>query len=425
MTRNGGPTLSKRATRSPFCAAAIFLCGVSFDAAAHHSAVAFDQDQTVTVSGTVTRFVWRNPHMAINMEVTDSSGDTVLWKLEGPGTTVLSRQGFNRQSINNGDDITVVVHPLKSGRPGGLLQVITLADGARHALSEEYSETATANAGPGATPTRRSRQPIPSLVEWVPPPDGETWQEREKKTRPAQLPLVGNDPRQTSPGALDPDHLAKDWPEAPFDLTGTWAFRGEDAWRANYGSYEFKPHPEFTEKGEQTYQEYLSYARAGRRYKEPTAECYPAGMPRLMNRYGSLMVMQYPTAIFMVSRLNNEYRAIWLDGRDREPEASRDPNWNGESIGRWEGDTLVVETSGFTDENHLIQQGVFTGDQLKIVERISVINDGNTMVMEYIMTDPEHWVGEWRHVKFRDRILRADVREATCLPADNELLPGM
>jgi hypothetical protein len=148
-------------------------------------------------------------------------------------------------------------------------------------------------------------------------------------------------------------------------------------------------------------------------------------MPRLMTRYGSLMMLQYPTAIFMVSRLNNEYRAIWLDGRGREPEASRDWNWNGESIGHWDGDTLVVESTGFTDENHLIQQGVFTGDQLKVVERIQVINDGNTMVTEYIMTDPEHWVGEWRHVKFRDRILNADVREATCLPKDNELLPGM
>ncbi|MEM7503411.1 MAG: DUF6152 family protein [Pseudomonadota bacterium] len=389
----------------------------------HHSAVAFDQEEVIRVTGTVTRFVWRNPHMAINMEVDDADGEPVLWKIEGPGTTVLSRQGFNRQSLNNGDRITVAVHPLKSGRPGGLLQAITLASGETHAMSEDYSEPA--NAGPGATPTRPSRQPIPSLVEWVPPPAGETWRERERKTRPAELPLMGSDPRQTGAGALDPDNLAKSRPAAPFDLTGTWAFRGEDEWRANYGSYEFKPHPEFTEKGKKTYAEYLSYARAGRRYREPTAECYPAGMPRLMNRYGSLMMMQYPTAIFMVSRLNNEYRAIWLDGRAREPEASRDPNWNGESIGRWEGDTLVVETTGFTDENHLIQQGVFTGDQLKIIEKISVINDGNTMVMEYIMTDPEHWIGEWRHVKFRDRILRADVREATCLPADNELLPGM
>lgn len=382
---------------------------------AHHSAVAFDTAQTVTVNGVVTRFIWRNPHMAINMEVTDASGAKVLWKIEGPGTTVLSKQGFNRQSINDGDRITVVVQPLKSGQPGGLLQAITLANGATHTLTADYQPT----------PEAEVRRTIPSLVEWVPPPQGETWQEREKKTRPATLPVVGNDPRQTGPGALDRDNLAKPRPKAPFDLTGTWAFRGEEEFRANYGSYEFKPHPKWTAKGQKIYDEYQSFARAGRRYDEPTAKCYPAGMPRLMTRYGSLMMMQYPTAIFMVSRLNNEYRAIWLDGRDREPETSRDPNWNGESIGHWEGDTLVVETSGFTDENHLIQQGVFTGNQLKIVERISVINDGDTMVTEYIMTDPEYWEGEWRHVKFRDRMVNADVREASCLPADNELLPGM
>jgi len=393
------------------------LLAFSGAAVAHHSAVAFDKERTVEVTGEVTRFVWRNPHMAINMEVTNDSGETELWKIEGPGTTVLSRQGFNRSSISNGDRITVVVNPMKTSQPGGLLAAITLADGTRHATSEDYAET--------PSPAAQVRRTIPSLLDYVPPPVGETWQERERKTRPAQLPMVGSDPRQTGPGALDPDHLAKDWPEPAFDLTGNWAFRGEQDWGQNYGVYEFKPHPTWTAKGQQIYDEYQEYAKAGRRFSEPTAECFPAGMPRLMTRYGSLMMLQYPTAIFMVSRLNNEYRAIWLDGRAREPEASRDYNWNGESIGHWEGDTLVVETTGFTDENHLIQQGVFTGDQLKVIERIQVINDGNTMVTEYIMTDPEHWEGEWRHIKFRDRMLRADVREANCLPADNDLLPGM
>ena len=393
------------------------LLALSGAAVAHHSAVAFDKERTVEVTGEVTRFVWRNPHMAINMEVTNDSGETELWKIEGPGTTVLSRQGFNRSSINNGDRITVVVNPMKTSQPGGLLAAITLADGTRHATSEDYAET--------PSPAAQVRRTIPSLLDYVPPPDGETWQERERKTRPAQLPMIGNDPRQTGPGALDPDHLAQDWPEPAFDLTGNWAFRGEQDWGQNYGVYEFKPHPTWTAKGQQIYDEYQEYAKAGRRFSEPTAECFPAGMPRLMTRYGSLMMLQYPTAIFMVSRLNNEYRAIWLDGRTREPEASRDYNWNGESIGYWEGDSLVVETTGFTDENHLIQQGVFTGDQLKVIERIQVINDGNTMVTEYIMTDPEHWEGEWRHIKFRDRMLRADVREANCLPADIDLLPGM
>jgi hypothetical protein len=416
MTTNG-ESVVKQKFMCVFRLISLATLAISTSVSAHHSAVAFDTEKTMTVTGEVVRFVWRNPHMVINMDVVNESGEKELWKIEGPGTTVLSRQGFNRSSINTGDNITVVINPMKSGRPGGLMMAITLADGTTHAMTADYQAPTTEQ--------QRNRRTIPALVDFEPPPAGETWQEREKKTRPAQLPILGTDPRQTGPGALDPEQLAKDWPEAPFDLTGTWAFRGEEEWRANYGSYEFKPNPKWTAKGQKLYDEFLENARTGKRGAEPTAQCYPAGMPRLMTRYGSLMMMQYPTAIFMVSRLNNEYRAVWLDGRDREPEASRDRNWNGESLGRWEGDTLVVETTGFTDENHLIQLGVVTGDQLKIVERIQVINDGNTMVTEYIMTDPEHWVGEWRHVKFRDRMLRADVREATCLPADNELLPGL
>ena len=385
---------------------------------AHHSGIGFDRSESITISGEITRFVWRNPHLAIVIDVRNEAGEIEEWKIEGPGTTVLANQGFTKSALNNGDNITVAIHPMKSGKPGGLLQAVMLADGRDFAIDPEYERDA-AGRGQGGSLER------PSLVDYVPPPAGETWQERERKTRPAQLPMVGNLPKQTGPGALDPDNLAKPRSNPAFYLTGTWEFRGEVEYTPNYGWYEFKPHPEFTEKGKKTYAEYQEFAQAGRQYREPTAECYPAGMPRLMTRYGALMFLQYPTAIFIVSRLNNEYRVIWMDDRPRVPAEHRDPNWQGESIGHWEGSTLVVETDGFADDNHMIQQGVFTGDQLKITERIEMLNDGNTIKMEFIMTDPEHWVGEWRHIKFRDRIYRYDVHEAHCLPADNELLPGL
>lgn len=401
------------------CTVLALLVVVPVNAPAHHSGIVFDRSDTVTVSGEITRFVWRNPHLAIVINVTNADGETEIWKIEGPGTTILATQGFEKTSLNNGDEITVVVHPMKNGRPGGLLRAITVADGSTHAIDPEYRVGGVENL------QQRQARPRPSMVEWVPHPEGETWQERERKTRPAQLPIVGSLPVQTGPGALDADNLAKPRPKPPFDLTGTWEFRGETEFTANYGWYEFKPHPEFTDKGKKTYAEFLNYAREGIQYKEPTAECYPAGMPRLMTRYGALMMLQYPTAIFMLSRLNNEYRVIWLDDRPRIPEGLRDPNWQGESMGRWQGNSLVIETEGFTDDNHMIQQGVFTGDQLRINERIEMLNDGNTIKMEFIMTDPEHWVGEWRHIKFRDRILHYDVHEAHCLPADNELLPGL
>jgi len=379
---------------------------------AHHSAVAFDRSETATVSGTVTKFVWRNPHLVINIDV-QQGGKTEVWRIEGGSTTEMVSNGFTRESLSTGDRITVTINPLKTGNPGGLLQGLTLADGTTFGM--KYPDPPADEA-----PARQ----IPSLTAYIPPPAGDTWQKREARTRPAQLPIPPNSPKAFL-GALDAENLAKPRPKPPFDLTGTWAFRGEGSEQAHYGRYEFKPHPEFTEKGSRIYAEYQGYAAKGERYAEPTAFCYPAGLPRIMTRFGSLMMLQYPTAIFMMSRLNNEYRVVFLDGRDRQPANLRDPNWNGESLGHWEGDTLVIETEGFTDENHLIQQGIFTGDQLKITERISMINDGNTLKMDFVMTDPEHWVGEWQHTKFRDRMLGGDVREASCLAEDNLALPGM
>ena len=105
-------------------------------------------------------------------------------------------------------------------------------------------------------------------MPWEPPPEGETWQMREKKTRPPDLPIVSDgtaagDGSATGlrAAALDPDNLAKERPPAGFDLTGVWQFRGEDEWRANYGSFEFKPSPEFTAKGKTFHDAYWRHQR--------------------------------------------------------------------------------------------------------------------------------------------------------------------
>jgi hypothetical protein len=385
---------------------------------AHHSAVAFDQTSTTEVSGTVTQFIWRSPHLSINMNVINDKGETELWKIEGGSTAAMARQGFDKQSLTEGDLITVRINPMRSGNPGGLLQGLILADGTPLGMDIPEVEQA-------------AERKIPSLTAYIPPPPGETLEKRELRHRPDYLPIINtgagagaSNVVEAQAGVLDPENLAKTKPGA-FELTGTWRYRGEESDRATYGSYEFKPHPTFTAKGQANYDEYQQFAAEGKRWHEPTALCHPAGLPRMMTRYGSLMMLQYSTAIFMVSRLNNEYRVIYLDGRKRVPANIRDANYGGESLGHWEGDTLVVETEGFTDENHLIQVGVLTGDQLKITERIKMLNDNNTMMIEYTMVDPEYWVGEWKHIKFRDRVLRSDVKEANCLFEDNLALPGI
>jgi len=404
----------------PFIKKILFytLMLLHFKVGAHHSTVVFDEARTELITGEVTRFVLRNPHMILSVDVPNANGEAVLWKLEGQGIGAMQAMGFDRNSITAGDIITVKISPLKNGASGGLVLGLIGADGRAYNMEVEEEE--------------EQRQIYPALMTYVPPPAGETWQMREEKTRPPQLPIIskgitpGENPVDgKTMGALDPDNLAIARPPAPFDLTGLWQFRGEDEWRANYGSFEFKPTPVLTAKGNSYHEAYLEASEKGERFGDPTALCYPPGMPRFMTRYGALMMLQYPTAIFMVSRLNNDYRVIFLDGRERLTGADVDRNWQGESLGHWEGDTLVVETSGFIGDNHLIQAGILAGEQLKIVERISLINDGNTMVSEYTFTDPEHWVGEWKHTKFRDRVLRSDVREANCIYEDNFALPGM
>jgi len=383
---------------------------------AHHSAVIFDGSSTVTKTGLVTQFIMRNPHMILTMDIENDEGVIEEWKIEGQSIAGMQAMGFTRNSVAEGDNITVKMYPLRSGKPGGLIEGMIGADGVAYNME---------------APAETQRLVYPALLAWTPPPEGETWQDREEKTRPSQLPIVSNglgagDSSATGavPGALDPENLAIDRPAA-FDLSGVWQFRGEEEYRANYGSFEFKPKPKLTAKAQAYLDQYIEASEKGERFGDPTALCYPPGMPRFMTRYGSLMMIQHPTAIFMVSRLNNDYRVIFLDGRDRLPDNAVDRNWHGESLGHWEGDTLVVETTGFIGENHLIQAGIQAGTQLKIVERYRMINDGNTLAIEFTFTDPEHWEGEWKHVKFRDRVLRSDVREANCIYTDNQSLPGM
>ena len=60
------------------------------------------------------------------------------------------------------------------------------------------------------------------------------------------------------------------------------------------------------------------------------------------------------------------------------------------------------------------------GDQLRIVERIRLNEETDQLEIEYTMTDPEHWVGEWVHTKYFNRVTDADIAEATCRPDLND-----
>ena len=96
------------------------------------------------------------------------------------------------------------------------------------------------------------------------------------------------------------------------------------------------------------------------------------------------------------------------------------PSYNGESIGRWEGDTLVVDTRNFETHQHYIDRLVPLSEQFRIVERISSIENGDRLSIEFTMTDPENWEGDWIVTKTFRRQERMDFVESPCLPNTNE-----
>jgi Family of unknown function (DUF6152) len=102
---------------------------LSVPALAHHSGAMFDASKTVTINGTVREFNWTNPHSSFKVEVSGSDGKAVIWAIEMNSPQNLIPLGWKRNTIKAGDKVSVVIHPLRDGQPGGQYMSITLADG--------------------------------------------------------------------------------------------------------------------------------------------------------------------------------------------------------------------------------------------------------------------------------------------------------
>ena len=240
------------------------------------------------------------------------------------------------------------------------------------------------------------------------------------QSKPAPPPLPPPPPVQLS--ALSKENLAKPRPKPPFDLTGMWQHDG----RAN--SWHFVPETfKLTPEAQVHYDRGVKALKEGGVYRDDIGQCWPAGMPLIMTRVWPIAMVQLPTVIYMTSAFMNSLRIIHLDGRSHSNPDIVVPSFNGESIGRWEGNTLVVDTKYFPGHHHWMDQGgasIPASDQLHIVERIRMINNGNVLEIEYAMTDPKSWEGEWKMTKTFRRRDNADITEVGCLPDLNDNLPA-
>ena len=220
-------------------------------------------------------------------------------------------------------------------------------------------------------------------------------------------------------GALSPVSIAKNRPMAAFDLTGTWLHGG-----GQNNPWQFSPPPGFklTPAAQVHYNASRKAAAEGKAYHDDIGQCWPAGLPIIMTRVWPIAMIQKPTVIHMISGFMNSVRIIYLDGRKHTDPDVVIPSFNGESVGHWENDTLVVDTNGFVNDHHWVDNGVPASDALHVVERIRLIDRGATLEIQYAMTDSKSWEGEWKWTKRWRRVDDQEITEATCLPDLNQHL---
>ena len=108
---------------------AIIALAVSSPAWSHHSHAMFDHEKVVTIKGTVTEWVFRNPHVFLYVNVKTDTGEMVKYSVEMSNITNMLKVGFTATTFKAGDSVTVEMHPLNDGRPGGNYIVATSADG--------------------------------------------------------------------------------------------------------------------------------------------------------------------------------------------------------------------------------------------------------------------------------------------------------
>jgi hypothetical protein len=179
----------------------------------------------------------------------------------------------------------------------------------------------------------------------------------------------------------------------PHDLSGLWDFNERVPGQGIYATPS-KEHPPFTAWAQARYDAakpgYGPKAQPGG--NDPILECDPAGIPRILFYPQAHEIVQLPDRMFMFFEREHAWRQIWTDGRahPKEPE----PNWMGDSIGKWEGDTFVVDTVGFNDRSWVDFYGDPHSEDMHLVERYKRV-DHDTLTMQLIIDDPKAYTKTW------------------------------
>src|ERR1700680_3151249 len=210
-------------------------------------------------------------------------------------------------------------------------------------------------------------------------------------------------------------------PADPHDFSGMWEFFNGVPGQGIYATPS-KDHPPMTPWAKAKYDEtkpgYGPKAQGGG--NDPILKCYPTGIPRILFFPQPFEIFQTPERVFMFFERDHAWRQIWTDGRGHPKDLA--PTWMGDSIGKWDGDTFVVDTVGFNDKSWLDAYGNPHSDEMHVIERYKRV-DRITLTMQLIIDDPKAYTKTWVSDTKIYKLLpsqQAVIEELFCIPSEEE-----
>ena len=157
--------------------------------------------------------------------------------------------------------------------------------------------------------------------------------------------------------------------------------------------------------------------------EDQPANCLPQGVPRINAAPAPWKLVQTPGFIVIVYEVFNLWRQVFLDGRELAEDAT--PAWFGFSTGKWDGDTLVVDTKGFNGKAWIDQLGKPSTDALHVIERFQRKDFGH-MEIQITIDDPNAYTKPWTVTEQFRLLADGEVMEAICNENNRDLehLPG-
>jgi hypothetical protein len=125
---------------------------------------------------------------------------------------------------------------------------------------------------------------------------------------------------------------------------------------------------------------------------DPIFSCFPPGVPRIYMLNFPVQIVQTPSQVILLFEFDHFVRRIYLDGRPHDKDAGQ--LWMGDSVGKWEGDALVADTTNFNDKTTLDREGYPHSEAMHLVERFRRVDHDN-LVVDLTVDDPKAYTKPW------------------------------